>query len=473
MVLGRRLTLPLVPALVLALGLGLAALGLPAHAADPVPTTLTLTSERVPADAETPLAVTLTAQSDPEAPVPGATVHLERRVDGDWAEVAVLVTDESGQAEAPQTLARDAADNVFRARYDGDPTYAADRSSRWQAPMKRRTGVVTVGGPKKVVDEQAVEVRVRWRTRSGEPVRGKVELQRRLPGKDWKRYRSLRTDAEGRATLAVRPRVDTRWRARSPRLDWVKADRSRVHRVDNLPPGTPVRLPRAAPRPRINLPDQAHAVGAGANPRITPIPNGVWNQMTGRSWHQGCPVGRSGLRLLRINYWAYDGYRHRGELVARTDAVDNMRNALAAMYRRELPLRSLYRVDRFGWSDRLHGADDYRSMRAGNTSAFNCRDVVGRPGVRSPHAYGRALDINTWENPYHSSHGWTPNGWWPSRSHPRVAWRSRQHAVVRIMLNNGFRWTYGTSDSQHFDVPAPSGRVTRVPARLCADEVCH
>ena len=338
--------------------------------------------------------------------------------------------------------------------------------------MARRRTKVTVGGPRTVVDEKAVELRVRWRTGNGEPVGGRLLLQRRLPGGDWKKFRRPRTGADGSVVLEVRPRTDTRWRAIAPRLDWVQGDRSRVHRVDNLPPATPVELPRAAPRPAINLPDQPHARGAGANPQVSRIPNAMWRQMTGRSWHQGCPVGRSGLRLLRINYWAYDGYRHRGEVVARTDAIDNIRGALTAMYRRELPLRSLYRVDRFGWSDRLDGADDYKSMRSGNTSAFNCRNVVGRPGVRSPHAYGRAFDVNTWENPYHSSHGWTPNGWWPRRSHPRVAWRSREHVVVRIMLAHGFRWTYGTADSQHFDVPAPSGRVARVPA-ACGDEVCH
>ncbi len=467
MVLGRLLTPLLIPVLTLAL----VAAGPSAQASDPLPTTLMILSDPARADADTAVAVVLTADGDPATPVPGAAVRLERRVDGTWSEVALLVTDEEGRAEAAQTLARDAGDNAFRASYDGDPAYAAASSGRYQAPLERRTGRVVVGGPEKVVDEESVAVRVRWSTVSGVPVSGRVELQRRLPGEAWKKYRRPRTDADGLAEIEVTPRVDTRWRALAPRRDWVTGDRSAVHRVDNVPPGTPVRLPRAAPRPRVNLPDQPHAVGEGANPRTTRIPNAVWNQMTGRSWHSGCPVGRGHLRVLRINYWAYDGYRHRGELVAHVDAVDNMRDALAELYRRELPLRSLYRVDRFGWSDRLHGADDHRSMSAGNSSAFNCRDVVGRPGVRSPHAYGRALDLNTWENPYHSSAGWVPDVWWASRSHARVAWRSRQHAVVRVLLSHGFRWTYGTEDSQHFDVPAGSGRV--IAPRACSDEVCH
>ena len=43
---------------------------------------------------------------------------------------------------------------------------------------------------------------------------------------------------------------------------------------------------------------------------------------------------------------------------------------------------------------------DKAAMRAGNTSAFNCRPVVGNPYRISQHSYGNAIDINTIENPY-------------------------------------------------------------------------
>ena len=39
-------------------------------------------------------------------------------------------------------------------------------------------------------------------------------------------------------------------------------------------------------------------------------------------------------------------------------------------------------------------------MRAGNTSAFNCRGVTGSRFRMSQHSYGSAIDINTFENPY-------------------------------------------------------------------------
>ncbi|QZY28398.1 M15 family metallopeptidase [Nocardioides coralli] len=446
-------------------------LGSPAGAADPVPTTLTLTGERSFADTATPLAVTLRTEDD--SPVVAAQVLLERRVDGEWRSVETLVTDDEGRAETSRTLARDAADNSFRATYAGDATHAPAESGRVEVPLRRRSSAVRVRAPKRVVDEQSVVVRVVWQAGNGQPVSGRVKLFRRNGGGPWRLYRRPTTGGQGQARISVRPRTDTRWKATAPRLDWVTGDRSSVHRIDNVPPGVPVRLPGNAPRPRVKLPDQARAVGDGANPVVTRIPDKVWNHMTGRSWHRGCPVGRPQLRLLRINYWAFDGYRHRGEVVAHADAIGNMRGALVAMYERRLPIRSMYRVDRFGYSRRLRGADDYRSMAADNTSAFNCRDVVGRPGVRSPHSYGRSLDVNPWENPYRASHGWTPNSWWVSRSHPRVAWRSRSHEVVRVMAAHGLRWTYGTTDAHHFDARAGHGRVIRARAPECATEVCH
>jgi 5-hydroxyisourate hydrolase-like protein (transthyretin family) len=440
--------------LILAVGLG----AVPAQAVDePVPTALTMTGERGHADDEVPLQIDL-VQSQDGAPVAGATVVVERRAGQDWPQLGEVVTDEAGHAELPVTLRRTARDNVFRARYDGDALHAGSVAGPLAVTLVRRASRLTVGGPATVIDEQRVEVRVRWTAGGGEPVAGAVRISRKVPGGDWKRFRTVRTGDDGRAAILIRPRTDTRWRGQAARLDWVEGDRSGVHRVDNLPPGRPVVLPAGAPRPRIQLPAQPRAVGAGPNASVSRVPDRVWAQMTGATWHAGCPVGRTQLRLARINYWDYSGYRRRGEFVAHADAVGAIVGALAEMYTQGLPLRSLYRVDRFGWSSRLRGGDDHASMAAGNTSVFNCRDVVNRPGVRSPHSYGRAIDVNTWENPYRSARGTVPNTWWQSRSHPRVAWRSASHRVVAIMGRHGLRWTYGLGDTQHFDARAGNGR---------------
>ncbi|GAB2877351.1 M15 family metallopeptidase [Nocardioides pacificus] len=440
----------------------------PVAASAAEPTTTALSGTSAPADAATTLSVLVaTAAGQPLAGVP---VTLERRVGGVWQPLgAGLVTDAEGRATTTATLSRAVADNVFRATYPGDATYAPSASGPVQVALVKRASRLTLAGPRRLVDERSATLRVRWVTGAGEPVSGPVRIQTRAGGK-WRNRARVRTDAQGHASLSVRPRSDGRWRAVTAGLGWVKGDRSSVLAIDNVPPGEPVALPRNAPRPRRKLPPQPHAVGVGANPTVSRISGKVWRQMTGISWRRGCPVGRAGLRHLRVNYWDYDGYRRRGEMIVAASAADRVARALRGMYDARLPIRSMYRIDRFGYSAKLRGGNDYASMAAGNSSAFNCRNVVNKPGVRSPHSYGRSVDINPWENPYRSRTGLVPNTWWHSRSHSRVAWRSRDHRVVRLMSQHGLRWTYGTGDSHHFDALTSSGRVVRDPR--CSG-VCH
>jgi len=425
-------------ACLLALVAGLAAVVPSAAAAGPA---LDVTAAPARAAETTQVVVTVT---DAGGAVAGAAVVVERRTGGAWQPVGTVTTGADGRAAVAQTVARVPADNAVRATYGGAVVEAT-------LPLLRRAARVGIDGPGSVVDGQPITLSVLWRSDDGAAASGTLTLWRRLPEGRWRRVARVPTDGSGAASVTVTPRQDTRWRVSSPRLPWLERARSAVLRVDNRPPGTPVRLPAAAPTPRISLPAQRRATGEGPDLWIGAISDAVWRQMTGATWHAGCPVGRSGLRLVRVNYWDYDGYPRRGEIVANADAAYAMGAALAEMYSRELPIRAMHRVDRFGWSSRVRGGDDYSSMAAGNTSAFNCRDVVGRPGRRSPHAWGRSLDVNTWENPYRSARGTVPNTWWQPRSHALVAWRSRSHAVVQLMARHGLRWTYGQGDTQHFD----------------------
>lgn len=441
---------PLLASLSVVLAVGLLP-GVRAAGAEP----LVLTAPAQYADRDTTLTIAGAA--------PGAAVVLERWDGAAWQPAGSLVAGDDGTVTTPVPVERVPARNLVRAT-------AAGTTGELRLPLRALPTTTTLTGPRQVVDERSITLTVVRRTVEGTPVPGPALLQRVVDGA-WRTMRTLTVGATGTVTTSLTPRTDSTWRVVGPGQPWAASSVSARLAVDNLPPGRPVVLPRTAPRPRVALPPAPRATGSGANAAISRIPDGVWRSMVGRSWHRGCPVGRSGLRLLRINYWDYTGYRRRGELVAAASVVRQMAGALTDMYRAGLPIRSMYRVDRFGWSKRLQGADDYRSMAAGNTSAFNCRWVVGRPGVRSPHTYGRALDVNTWENPYLSRQGWEPNSWWPSRSHARVAWRSRSHAVVEIMRRHGLRWTYGRSDSQHFDAVPRGGRLIVVPG--CGDAVCH
>lgn len=443
----------------IALVLGLAA---PARAA--TVTTLTLSAPAAYADTTTTLGLLLA--DDVGTPIAAGQVLLERQTAGTWQPVGTLVTDAEGRAFADLTVSRIPEDNRVRAKYAGDADHAPI-TQEGALPIKLRAAKASLSGPAKVVDEKSVRLRVRWRTANGQPLAGTVRVYRKLPGGPWRSYAVIATDADGRGVLTVTPRTDTRWQVRAPRLSWVQAVRSGTLRIDNRPPGEPVKMPKGAPAPRIKLPAQQHAVGAGPNLRVSAISDAIWGQMVGVSWHSGCPIGRSSLRIVRVNYWDYHGYRRRGEIVANTAAARAMGAALADLYRHQLPIRAMYRVDRFGWSKRSRGGDDYASMAAGNTSAFNCRDVTGRPGSRSPHSWGGSLDVNTWENPYRSARGIVPNTWWQPRSHARIAWRSSSHAVVRIMARHGLRWTYGNGDTQHFDYVGGGGKRMAVGPPTC------
>ena len=73
--------------------------------------------------------------------------------------------------------------------------------------------------------------------------------------------------------------------------------------------------------------------------------------------------------------------------------ADKIARVFGKLYDARFPIRRMRLVDRYG-------ADDMRSMRADNTSAFNCRYRDGVCCTWSQHAYGRAIDINPVENPY-------------------------------------------------------------------------
>lgn len=137
--------------------------------------------------------------------------------------------------------------------------------------------------------------------------------------------------------------------------------------------------------------------GGGWEVHVSRISPQLKERMTGKSWHEGCPVPIRNLRLIRVSFRNYGGERHMGKLVAHKDAVDALVYALGSMWRNDVRIHRMYLVDRYG-------GNDQRSMDDDNTSAFNCRTVSGT-NRWSEHAYGRAIDINPVRNPYVGSDG--------------------------------------------------------------------
>lgn len=210
--------------------------------------------------------------------------------------------------------------------------------------------------------------------------------------------------------------------------------------------------PTSGPQPQTAHPLTNRPVGTTGNPRIARISNAQWATMRGVSWQPGC-VARSRLRMVDVNYVGFDGYRHRGRLIVNKAIAVKTARIFNRLHARGYPIRQIRPVDVYGKNAGRPGANDYKSMAAGNTSGFNCRYVVGKEyaKAKSPHSSGRSLDINPWENPYVARNGVFPNRYYLNRrnSHPAVFKTGR--AALEIVRQGGCSWGGSFSDFHHFD----------------------
>lgn len=162
--------------------------------------------------------------------------------------------------------------------------------------------------------------------------------------------------------------------------------------------GMASRLPGDLPEPLRERLQQGRPLalrrGGGYFGAAVSLPPKVEGLMLERqSWRRGCPVPLAELSYLVVNFWGFDGGSHYGELVLHASLAPLMLDALQTAYQSRFPIRSLKLADEFD-------ADDERSMSANNSSAFNCREVPGKPGVFSRHSFGTALDLNPLQNPF-------------------------------------------------------------------------
>ena len=136
----------------------------------------------------------------------------------------------------------------------------------------------------------------------------------------------------------------------------------------------------------------AVSAALGFNASVAPIPAATAKAMTGVSWRPGCPVALRDLRLVTLTHYGFNGRVRTGRLVVHEDVAAQIVAVFRRLYAARFPIRRMELVDRYG-------GDDFRSIEADNTSAFNCRPVEGTSRW-SEHAYGRAIDVNPIENPY-------------------------------------------------------------------------
>lgn len=157
-------------------------------------------------------------------------------------------------------------------------------------------------------------------------------------------------------------------------------------------------------------------------------------------------------RIVKVKYYSFDGKYHQGQIIVDKDLVSDIKKIFKFALEQKFPINSVIPVSapQFRKNGRW---DDDLSMEANNTSGFNYREKTGG-GSLSNHAFGRAVDINTVQNPYvKGTLILPPNGKWQPGI---LGTLTADHPITKMFISLG--WDWGGSwtrlqDYQHFEKP--------------------
>jgi len=175
--------------------------------------------------------------------------------------------------------------------------------------------------------------------------------------------------------------------------------------------------------------------------------------VTGRTWHKGCPVSPDDLRYIRLKHRNFHRSEKMGEIIVHKDVAEEVVEIFRELYEIGYPIRQMRLVSDFRGSD-------WQSIEADNTSAFNCRKATGSKKW-SKHSYGKAIDLNSIENPYISRSGKIVHI--KSLQYRKRVHKSNTSADKAVLLKNDkavkifkkYDWKWGgdwssVKDYQHF-----------------------
>ena len=199
---------------------------------------------------------------------------------------------------------------------------------------------------------------------------------------------------------------------------------------------------------------EARTAPIEADPVITKVPDSQWARMKSVGmWRPGCPATQEDLKRVEVSHYRFDGSVARGVLVVNRDVAAAVAEIFTELFVAEFPIRRMRPVEAYQGDANASLADD-------NTSAYNCRrpDQINAPAMLSPHANGRAIDINPRENPWMDLRC---DCWFPSA---RFAARTegpgkilKGGLVWQLFKERGWVWqNIKVPDYMHFDTGYPS-----------------
>lgn len=186
-----------------------------------------------------------------------------------------------------------------------------------------------------------------------------------------------------------------------------------------------------------------------------PLTESVKQRITGISYPEsGCTVPYEDLNYVGLMYIDFEGQEQTGELICNKAIAQDMVEIFHELYRNDYRLESVRLIDEYA-------GDDTASMAENNTSCFNYRVVDGTSNL-SKHAYGLAIDVNPYYNPYVVFHRNEDGSDYISPPGSEIyADRSQSFAYkidendlcYRLFTEHGFTWGgnwNSTKDYQHF-----------------------
>ncbi|HET6950260.1 MAG TPA: M15 family metallopeptidase [Acidimicrobiales bacterium] len=110
------------------------------------------------------------------------------------------------------------------------------------------------------------------------------------------------------------------------------------------------------------------------------------------TWQAACPVALGDLRYVTVSFWGYDDRPHTGELLVEQGSAEGLTRVFERLFAARYPIEEM-RITSPAELDAPPTGD------GNNTSAFVCRPTRGST-TWSQHAYGLAVDVNPFANPY-------------------------------------------------------------------------
>jgi hypothetical protein len=151
-------------------------------------------------------------------------------------------------------------------------------------------------------------------------------------------------------------------------------------------PGTPKEL---RPRRIITVDLLAPPADGRFHSHVEPVPADVVRRS---SWSAACPVRLDQLRYVTVGFVGFDGRAHTGELLLNRSVTSKVITVFERLYQARFPIEEM----------RITSPADLAAKPTGDgndTSAFACRPVRGATAW-SQHAYGLAIDVDPFDNPY-------------------------------------------------------------------------